>query len=594
MLDAGPSRGPSAGTRRRPAFPRLKEAPLNQAPWSRLRSGLQSRRAVGPGTLRGHLLGIALFAAALAGRFALAGVLPPAGFPFLTFFPAVLLATYFGGMGPGLLTGALSTLAAWYFFIPPVHSFALATTADVIAIGFFIAILLVDVLVIDFMNAAVNRLEEEKARSAGLAEELRRMNASLEDRVRLEVAAREAVQLKLAQDLRLRALGQLAGGVAHDFNNIMQAVQSGASLMRRRAESPDAVRHLAQMVEEATQRGASVTRRLLSFARRGELRLEPVDPASLARGLQEILWHTLGGRVTVVIEAEEPLPALVTDRGQLETVLVNLATNARDAMPGGGTLTISATEERVTAAGLHGLDPGHYVKFTVRDTGAGMTAEVLARAGEPFFSTKGAGAGTGLGLAMARGFAEQSAGAMAIDSVPGAGTAISIWLPAAEAQDLREPAAAALLAPARPLRILLVDDDALVRDFLAESLGEQGFTVLRASGGAGALSLLSAGERPDIVVTDYEMPGITGLALIDAVRDASGPTPMPAILLTGNLEETLDGQLAGRVAIDPLLLVLRKPILVEELAGALLALDGLAQGGAPAQHPASARPTPLI
>ncbi len=547
----------------------MDEAPLSL---TRFRSGLQSRRAVGPGSVQGHLLGIGLFGAALAGRFALAGVLPPTGFPFLTFFPAVLLAAFFGGLGPGLVTAALSIAAAWYFFIPPGGSFVLDTMADAIALGFFVAILLVDVCVIHLMNSAVNRLEEEKARNALLAEELQRMNASLEDRVRQEVEAREAAQLKLAQDQRLRALGQLAGGVAHDFNNIMQAVQSGASLIRRRADSPDAVRHLAQMVEEATQRGASVTRRLLAFARRGELRREPVDPTALAQGLQEILWHTLGGLVRVEIDADRPLPLLMTDRGQLETVLVNLATNARDAMPGGGTLTISATEETLPASEAPARAAGRFIRFTVRDTGQGMAPEVLARAGEPFFSTKGAGAGTGLGLAMARGFAEQSAGAMAIESAPGAGTAVSIWLPAPEIPDVAVPGPVAGDATQGRLRILLVDDDALVRDFLAESLGEQGFTVLRASGGPGALSLLSAGERPAVLVTDYEMPEMNGLALIDAARDRAALRRLPTILLTGNLEEGLDRRLADRVAADPLMRVLRKPVTAEELAAALIAL----------------------
>lgn len=543
---------------------------------SRLRSALQSRRAVGPGSVRGHGLALLLFGLALAGRFALADVLPATGFPFLTFFPAVLLAAFLAGMGPGLLAAALSILAAWYFFIPPAESFVLTTTADVIALGFFAAILLVDVVVIHLMNAAVNRVEEEKSRSAGLAEDLRRLNASLEDRVQREVAAREAAQLKLAQDQRLRALGQLAGGVAHDFNNIMQAVQSGASLIRRRAESPDAVRHLAQMVEEATQRGASVTRRLLSFARRGDLRPEAVDPAALARGLEEILWHTLGSLVRVEVRLGEALPSVVTDRGQLETVLVNLSTNARDAMPNGGLLTIAATAERLegAAADALGLAPGSYVRFTVSDTGDGMPPDVLARAGEPFFSTKGAGAGTGLGLAMARGFAEQSDGALAIESAVGQGTAVSLWLPAAAAEGDGAAAAATADPPQRSLRILLVDDDVMVRDFLAQALGDQGLAVLCASGGPAALALLAAGEKPDVLVTDYEMPGLNGLALINAVRARPALRDLPVILLTGNLEAGLDRQLEERLANDAWLRVLRKPVSAEVLATAMETLAG--------------------
>ncbi|WP_437161468.1 ATP-binding protein [Falsiroseomonas sp. E2-1-a20] len=537
---------------------------------------------MGTGTARGHLLGIGLFSAALAGRYALGPILPPLGFPFLTFFPAVLLATYFGGMGPGLVTGALSTMAAWYFFIAPYGSFALVTTPEVIALVFFVAVVLVDIVVVHLMNSAVNRVEDEKARSAHLAEELQRLNTSLEERVRVEVAAREAAQLKLAQDQRLRALGQLAGGVAHDFNNIMQAIQSGASLIRRRAESPDAVRHLAQMVEEATQRGGSVTRRLLSFARRGELRLEPVDPAGLVRGLREILWHTLGAQIRTEIDADRPLPALLTDRGQLETVLVNLATNARDAMPQGGTLSISATEEYLSPEGARalGLDAGRYVRISVGDTGEGMAPDVLARVGEPFFSTKLAGAGTGLGLAMARGFVEQSSGTLLIESALGTGTTVTIRLPAATAMKLVEKPRTSSTMATRPLRILLVDDDALVRNFLAESLADQGFSVLRTSSGDGALALLSAGEQPDVLVTDYGMPGTNGLALIESVRGSPSLARLPALLLTGNLEQDLDRQFSERAATDPLLRVMRKPVSVEELAEELSTLDRLAQAPA--------------
>ncbi|MGX9965539.1 hybrid sensor histidine kinase/response regulator [Roseomonas sp. F4] len=535
----------------------------------------RSRRVAGTGTAGGYLLGIGLFAAALAGRFALVSILPPLGFPFLTFFPAVLLATYFAGLGPGLLTGVLSILAAWYFFIEPYASFALGTTSDKIALIFFVAIILVDILVIHRMNSAVARLAEEQQRSARLAEELQRLNTSLEERVRIEIAAREAAHMKLAQDQRLRALGQLAGGVAHDFNNIMQAVQSGASLMRRRADSPDAVRHLAQMVEQATQRGASITRRLLSFARRGEMHLEPVDPASLVHGLREIFWHTLGTHMEIRIDVDPDLPRLLTDPGQLETVLVNLATNARDAMPGGGILTLSVTEEDLSpeSAGALGLESGRYVKFTVLDTGEGMTPDVLMRAGEPFFSTKVVGSGTGLGLAMARGFVEQSAGALMIESALGMGTAVTIRLPAAPPTEGGEQPRCLPDVALPRRRILLVEDDTLVRDFLAESLGEQGFPVVRASSGAGALALLAAGERPDVLVTDYEMPGMDGLALIDAARASSALNRLPVILLTGKVEQGLDRIFSERAAADPLLRIMRKPISVEDLANELVSLD---------------------
>ena len=176
--------------------------------------------------------------------------------------------------------------------------------------------------------------------------ELRRLNEDLEAPVRDAVAAREAAQARLAHAQRMEALGQLAGGIAHDFNNVMQVVQGGAGLIRRRASDPPTVVHLARMIEEATARGAAVTRRLLAFARRGELRSEVVDPAALLAGAGEMLEHTLGTGITIRTEEAAPLPPLLADKGQLQTVVVNRAANARDAMPHGGTLTLAAAEKR--------------------------------------------------------------------------------------------------------------------------------------------------------------------------------------------------------------------------------------------------------
>jgi signal transduction histidine kinase/CheY-like chemotaxis protein len=537
--------------------------------WSR------PHRVVSAGNARDYLLAVGLFAIALTGRFGLASTLPPSGFPFLTFFPAVLLATYFGGLGPGLVTGTLSVVAAWYFFIDPYGSFVLLTASDEIALIFFAAIIAVDIFVIHRMNSAVGRLAEEQRRSARLADELQRLNTSLEERVLVEVASRESAHLKLAQDQRLQVLGTLAGGVAHDFNNVLQAVQSGANLIRRRAASPDAVLHISQMLEEAAQRGASITSRLLTFARRSEMRSEPVDPGGLVRGLREIFCHTLGTHIEIRIDVEHELPMLITDRGQLETVLVNLATNARDAMPRGGVLTISVAAESLSqdSATEFSLKSGLYVKFTVQDTGEGMAPEVLRRAEEPFFTTKGVGIGTGLGLAMAKGFAEQAAGALVIDSTLGVGTTITIRLPAAPPETIKEQRHSITpVAPPR-LRILLVDDDTLVRNFLAESLSDQGFYVVPAGSGAGALALLAAEEQPDVLVTDYEMPGMDGLSLLDAVRASTAFKRLPAILLTGKIEQALELISSRRAITDPLLRVMRKPVKIEELASELGALD---------------------
>ncbi len=258
---------------------------------------------------------------------------------------------------------------------------------------------------------------------------------TLEMRVRDEVAAREAAQQAAAQAQRMQALGQLAGGVAHDFNNVLQAISGAVALIESRVDKPDMVRRFARLAAAAADRGEAVAGRLLTFARRGDLRAEPIEAAALLRDMIEILGPTLGRHITVEVEGAPDAGWLIADRPQLQTVLVNLATNARDAMEEGGTLTLRVAPETVAATGpAHqaGLAPGRYVRLDITDTGTGMDAATLARAAEPFFTTKPMDKGTGLGLAMARGFAEQLGGALLIESAPGQGTRVRMWLPAAD------------------------------------------------------------------------------------------------------------------------------------------------------------------
>ena len=275
--------------------------------------------------------------------------------------------------------------------------------------------------------------------------------------LRQETEQRLQVEAQLRHTQRLEALGQLAGGIAHDFNNVLQTVTGSAAVIETRAEDPAAVRRFARLIQECGRRGASVTGRLLAFARRSDLHAEAVDAAALFRGLQEILTYTLGRKVVIEIDAPPDLPSAMADPGQLETVLVNMATNARDAMPDGGTLRFSAA----VADAVPGLPAGRYIGLTVTDTGSGIPPDVLGRVTEPFFTTKELGKGTGLGLAMARGFAEQSGGVLRISSEVGKGTSVTLWLPAAD-RVTAPPEAPAPMPPdsAGLRRVLLVDDDA--------------------------------------------------------------------------------------------------------------------------------------
>ena len=380
----------------------------------------------------------------------------------------------------------------------------------------------------------------------------------------------EATQLRLAHAQRMESLGQLAGGIAHDFNNILQAVQGGGALIEHRPGNAEAVKRLARMILEAAERGAAVTHRLLAFSRRGELRAEPLDTADLLASTGEILAHTLGTGIEVRVEAAAALPALLADKGQLETVMVNLATNARDAMDGVGTLTLSAVAETLGDGDglLHrvNLKAGSYLRLSVSDTGTGMDAVTLKRATEPFFTTKPTGQGTGLGLAMASGFAQQSGGALHIESTPGRGTTVRLWLPVAQQQlavaapkheatvDARAETAA---------RLLVVDDDEIVRALLTEQMKAAGYVVLSAASGASALALLDSGAAVDLMVSDLSMPGMDGMALI---KEAQRRNPgLPAILLTGFVTAGV-AEIAVGGAISGTFSLLRKPVDGKHLA----------------------------
>jgi PAS domain S-box-containing protein len=387
-----------------------------------------------------------------------------------------------------------------------------------------------------------------------------------ETALRQEIAAKEAALNRAAHGERMQALGRLAGGIAHDFNNVLQAVAGAASLAGHHPGDEAGVLRFARLGLEAVDRGASITQRLLAFAHRADLRAEALDPSALLRNIGEILVHTLGAAIGVKVGPEAALPPLLADKGQLETALINLATNAADAMPQGGRLSLLAETDIVSADGAPhpaGLAQGRYIRLTVADTGMGMDAATLARATEPFFTTKGVGIGTGLGLPMARGFAEQSGGALRIESSPGAGTIVTLWLP--EARSAERPVSARPLGTVAATiratdkvkvhaRLLLVDDENDIRETLAETLELAGHSVLIAESGTAALALLAAGEEVDVLLTDLSMPGMDGVSLI---REAQKHCPeLIALLLTGYAGD--DAARSGIV--EGTFSLLRKPV----------------------------------
>ena len=411
--------------------------------------------------------------------------------------------------------------------------------------------------------AAVQDISHRRAAESAMQS----LTASLEQRVIETVAERIAEQENIWQLQRMEALSQLAGGVAHDFNNVLQAIAGGVRLIERRPHNASAVQHLAGLVVEATERGALVTQRLLSFARRGPLEAGPVEVAALLTGLRDMLTSTLGEGIKVELASIGTVPRLLADRRQLEAALVNLATNAQDAMAAGGpldgapdaghALRLSASLADGAAVGLQ---PMPYVRIDVSDTGCGMNAETLQRAAEPFFTTKPRGRGTGLGLAMVKGFAEQSGGKLLLQSEPGTGTTASLYLPQADEPERQMPGDSVPGLERQP-QIVLVDDDPEVLEALGEVLASCGYSVENFDSATAALDHLAEISRADLLITDLSMPGTDGLELI---REVQRRVPgVPSILLSGYSEEEL-GLATGKLP-DGHLTLLQKPVRATEL-----------------------------
>jgi signal transduction histidine kinase len=361
-------------------------------------------------------------------------------------------------------------------------------------------------------------------------ERLRTANENLEERVEERTREHELALAKLHEAQKLETLGQLTGGVAHDFNNLLTPVIGNLDLLRRRLKPDEKAHRLIDASLQAASRASTLVQRLLAFARRQDLRPRSVSIGFLLDGMNDLICRSLDPSIEVEISYANDLPPARVDPNQLELAILNLAINARDAMPRGGRLRITATAQ--TLSGHSRVVDGEYVRISVEDNGTGMAGDVLARAVEPFFSTKGIGKGTGLGLSMVHGLAAQLGGMLDLKSTPGSGTTADIWLPvAAEPAGTEEPDSPLPVRARRCASILLVDDEELVRSGTAEMLADLGYEVIEANSGAQALHLLRAGERPELMITDYLMPGMNGIQLIE---EAAGLAPaMQAALITG-------------------------------------------------------------
>jgi PAS domain S-box-containing protein len=350
-----------------------------------------------------------------------------------------------------------------------------------------------------------------------------------------DISEQKSLESQLVQAQKMDAIGKLTGGIAHDFNNLLAAVIGGLSVIERRTQLGDDQQRVLEMTRRAAEQGSELVRRLLAFARRQRLEPRPVDLEVLREAVIDLLTHTLGGLMNFEWRIAEGVWKVFADQAQLELALMNLIINARDAMPAGGTVTITAENRKLGADELQGAEAGEYVRLAIEDTGTGIPRENLEKVLEPFFTTKEVGKGSGLGLSMVYGFAKQSNGAFRIDSEPGKGTTAELWLPRAPHVDEPKdcPAKEEQRAEAsRPLRILLVDDHEEVRSTTAAMLCDFGHRVAEAATGTEALEILKGGDCDfDLMITDYAMPHVSGADFLRAARELC--PGVPALMITG-------------------------------------------------------------
>jgi PAS domain S-box-containing protein len=411
-------------------------------------------------------------------------------------------------------------------------------------------------------NVVIDAIHDESGELIGFAKVTRDITERKEAEQALALANEE-----LLQSQKMEAIGRLTGGVAHDFNNLLMAITGSLELLRKRMPQDENLLKLLDNAMQGAQRGASLTQRMLAFARRQELMPEPIDVGELIGGMTDMLERALGPSVQVETNFPQGLSPILIDANQLELAMLNLAVNAKDAMPEGGRITISADETSTEKTTV--LAEGRYVRLQLADTGEGMDARTLSHATEPFFTTKGVGKGTGLGLAMVRGLSEQSGGTLTIESAPGQGTKVTMWLPVSVEAPAAAPAAPQPVeemapSPPRRLKVLVVDDDVLVAMNTTAMLEDLGHEAIEVHSGRQALEALEEMAGFDLVITDQAMPQMTGSQLVTAAR-ARWPD-LPVILATGYAELPEDA--------DRGMTRLGKPFMQNDLERALRQVTG--------------------
>jgi signal transduction histidine kinase len=511
-----------------------------------------------------YVFGLATIALALLARFILARQL--VGFPFLVFFPAIFVTSFVCGWRAGAVAAVFGGFAARYFFIVG-DSFVpirIAVTSTWVGYALYAFAVILVLFLVSSMHLAFRDFAESEDKRKRLNEELesrvRERTVALEEanqRLRDEAASLAAAEARIRQMEKMEAVGQLTGGIAHDFNNMLAVIVGSLDIAKRQlhVDPAKSERFMANALDGA-QRGAQLTSRLLAFSRQQPLDPRPLDANKLVRETSELLRRSLGENIRLETVLVDDLWSIFADAPQLESTLINLCVNSRDAMPDGGNLTLRTAKVHLDE------HPGDYVAIVVHDTGCGMSPEVLARAFDPFYTTKAPGQGTGLGLSQVYGFVNQSGGHISIDSQPGTGTTVSIHLPRYVGSDHGEAAPLPKISPialGKREVILVVEDEDRVRTMTVEALRDLGYNVISASGPQQALDELNSIPHLHLVLTDVVMPGMNGPALADHIK-ALRPS-VKVLYTTGYAPNAVlsEGMLDREIGI------LQKPFTIDQL-----------------------------
>jgi len=523
----------------------------------------------------GCAFAMATVALALLARLLLAGQI--GAFPFLAFIPAVLVTSFICGWRAGLIAAVLGALARWYFYAPIPAAAAVIDAAPnnpslfsfwLYSFAVAVILTLVAAMHLAFRDFALSE-QARKQLNAQLEIRVHERTEALEaanQRLRDEAASRAAAEAQIRQLQKMEAVGLLTGGIAHDFNNMLAIVVGSLDIAKRHlmTDRERAQRFIANAMEGA-QRGAQLTARLLAFSRQQPLDPRPLDTNELVRGMSNLLTRSIGENIHLETRLAPELWHTLTDPSQLESALVNLCVNSRDAMPEGGRLTLetaNVTLDDEFAAENVEARPGDYVMIAVSDSGTGMEPDVMARAFDPFYTTKGAGKGTGLGLSQVYGFVKQTEGHVGIESTLGAGTTVRIYLPRYRGS---VPPAADVAEDVPASRnnqevVLVVEDEECVRHMTVEALQSLGYSVIAAEGPEQALGMVDGGIVPHLLLTDVVMPGMNGRVLAERIKQSQ---PRVKVLFTTGYSggtALADGGLEAGVVL------LSKPFTVEQLA----------------------------